>query len=204
MLEDVRTLTQVHEVEQVRLLAEILSRRSGEQLVWNSLAADLSSDPKSVKKWTEVLEYLYYGFTVRPWTRNVSDAIRKTPKWYLRDWSGLADAGKRHETLVACHLLKAVDTWTDLGRGRFSLWYLRDKQKREADFLVARDDTPWFIAEAKTSDTRISPALSHFQKATGAKHAFQVVFDLPFVNADCFSRADPVCVPAKTFLSQLV
>ena len=31
------------------------------------------------------------------------------------------DKGKRAETLVACHLLKAVEGWTDLGYGEFSL-----------------------------------------------------------------------------------
>ena len=204
MLDDVRTLTQVHELEQIRLLTEILSRRSGDQLVWSSLAADLSADPKSAKKWTEILEYLYFGFEVKPWTRNVSDSLRKMPKWFLRDWSGIADSGKRHETMAACHLLKAVEAWTDLGLGRFALWYVRDKQKREVDFLVSRDGNPWFLAEVKTSETRLSPTLAHFQKALGTKHAFQIVFDMPYVAADCFSRTDPVAVPARTFFSQLV
>jgi hypothetical protein len=71
-------------------------------------------------------------------------------KWFLRDWSGLADDGARAETLVACHPLKAVERWTDLGFGDFELRYLRDKQKREADFLVVKDQKPWFLVEVKT------------------------------------------------------
>ena len=204
MLDDIRTLTQVQELEQIRVMAEILARRSGEQLVYESIARDISVDPKTAKKWVGVLKYLYYGFEVRPWFRNVENAIRKTPKWYLRDWSGIGDFGKRMETIAACHLLKAVDAWTDLGYGRFELHYLRDKQKREVDFLVSRDGEPWFIAEVKTSEMRLSPSLGRFQHETGARHAFQIVFDMPFADADCFSRQDPVVVPARTFLSQLV
>ena len=204
LLDDLRSLTRVHELEQVRILAEMLSRRSGEQIVCDSLARDVSVDSKTVKKWIEVLKYLYYGFEVRPWFRNVENAIRKTPKWYLRDWSQISDVGKRCETMVACHLLKAVEGWSDLGYGRFSLYYLRDKNKNEVDFLVSRDDQPWFLAEVKSSDTHLSPSLGRFQRVTGAKHAFQVVFDEPYVDADCFSRTDPVAVPAKTFLSQLL
>jgi predicted AAA+ superfamily ATPase len=204
MLDDIRTLTQVQELEQIRIMAEILAQRSGEQLVYESIARDISVDPKTAKKWVGVLKYLYYGFEVRPWFRNVENAIRKTPKWYLRDWSGIGDPGKRMETIVACHLLKAVDAWTDLGYGCFDLHYLRDKQKREIDFLVSCDGKPWFIAEVKTSDMRLSPSLGHFQHETGARHAFQIVFDMPFVDADCFSRQAPVVVPARTFLSQLV
>lgn len=51
---------------------------------------------------------------------------------YLRDWSGIEDTGKRAETFVACHLLKAVEGWADLGFGEFDLFYIRDKKKRES------------------------------------------------------------------------
>jgi hypothetical protein len=44
----------------------------------------------------------------------------------------------------------------------------------------------------------------YFQEQTGAKHAFQVVFDLPYVDKDCFTYTKPIIVPAKTFLSQLI
>ena len=66
------------------------------------------------------------------------------------------------------------------------------------------DGEPWFLAEVKTSETRVSAALGRFQAAVGAKHAFQIVFELPYEDADCFSRTDPVAVPARTFFSQLV
>ncbi len=141
---------------------------------------------------------------MRPFFRNVAKALRKEPKWYLRDWSGCVDPGARAETLVACHLLKAVEGWHDLGFGDFELRYLRDKQKREVDFVVVRHRKPWFLVEVKQSDTSLSPSLEHFQRETGAPHAFQVVLDLAYVDADCFSRHEPVVVPARTFLSQLL
>ncbi|MBR5946762.1 DUF4143 domain-containing protein, partial [bacterium] len=139
-----------------------------------------------------------------PWFKNLENSIRKTPKWYLRDWSQIADKGKRYETLVACHMLKAVETWTDLGYGDFGLFYLRDKEKREVDFLVSNEGEPWFLAEVKASDTKINPSLRFFQNKTKAKHAFQIVFEEEFIKADCFTRTDPTVVPAKTLLSQLV
>ena len=149
------------------------------------------------------LKTLYYGFEIRPWFKNIENSLRKTPKWYLRDWATVSDEGKRAETMVACHLLKAVEGWTDLGLGAFELFYLRDKKKREVDFLVTRDGEPWFIAEVKKSDEALSPNLEYYQGCTKARHAFQVVLDAPYVQADCFSRTTPVAVPARTFLSQL-
>ena len=111
--------------------------------------------------------------------------------------------GARAETLVACHLLKAVESWTDLGFGDFELRYLRDKQKREVDFLVVKDRRPWFLVEVKMSDQTLSPSLGYFQIQTNAQHAFQAVMNLPYEHADCFRVHRPVVVAAKTFLSQL-
>jgi predicted AAA+ superfamily ATPase len=141
---------------------------------------------------------------VRPWFNNVTKALRKEPKWFLRDWSGIEDAGARAESFVACHLLKAVEGWSDAGLGRFELRYLRDKLKREVDFLVVRDRKPWLLVEVKARDTALSDSLRHFQIATRAAHAFQAVMELPYVDVDCFSRSDPVVVPARTLLSQLL
>ena len=202
--EDLREVTRVQELGAMETLMRILSERSGHQLVYANLAVDLGLASDTVKRWVDLLGRLHFGFLVRPWFKNVTKSLRKEPKWFLRDWSGIADEGARTETLMACHLLKAVEGWTDLGFGEFELRYLRDKQKREVDFLVVKDQRPWFLVEAKTSDTRLSPALATFQTQTGAPHAFQAVLRLPFENVDCFSTHQPVVVPALTLLSQLL
>ncbi len=201
---DVRDLTRIQELAQLEVFASLLVERSGGQVVYSNLAQESGVSVDTARRWVQALASLHFGFLVRPWFRNVGRALRKEPKWYLRDWSLPADPGVRAETLVACHLLKAVEGWTDLGLGRFELRYLRDKEKREVDFLVVRDRKPWFLVEVKAADTALSPALAVFQKATGAPHAFQAVMDLGFVRADCFSRADPAVVPARTLLSQLL
>ena len=201
--QDVRDLTQIHELSQLEILAELLAQRSGGQIVYGSLAQDAGVSVDTARRWVETLAALHYGFLVRPWFRNVSRALRKEPKWFLRDWSLVSEPGARAETFVACHLLKAAEGWSDLGLGTFEVRYVRDKEKREADFVVIRDRNPWVIVEVKTSETRLAPSMVHFQKATGAPHAFQVVVDLPYVGADCFARRDPTVVPARTFLSQL-
>ena len=158
----------------------------------------------TVRKWVGALASLHYGFLVRPWYANVTKALRKEPKWFLRDWSGVEDPGRRAETMCACHLLKAVEGWTDLGLGAFELRYVRDKQKREVDFLVVRDRKPWFLVEAKHRDSRMSPSLGHFQQQTGCEHAFQAVAESPFVNTNCFAYRQPTVVSARSLLSQLL
>lgn len=202
--QDVRDLTRIQGISQLEILADVLAVRSGTQIVYANLAQDAGVSIDTVRRWIESLAGLHYGFLVRPWFRNVSRALRKEPKWYLRDWSLLTDPGARAETFVACHLLKAVEGWTDLGLGLFELRYVRDKEKHEVDFVVIRDKRPWFIVEVKASDTSVSPALAYFQKALAAPHAFQAVMNLPHVRRDCFERHDPTVVPARTLLAQLL
>ncbi len=202
--EDIRDLTQLQHLNQIEMLVEMLELRSGQQIVLNHLAKSVRTGAESLRRWLEVLSGFYFGFLVRPWFRNVSRSLRKEPKWFLRDWSGVQDEGAKGETFVACHLLKAVEGWNDLGLGTFQLCYLRDKAKREVDFVVIRDGNPWFLVEVKTRESSLAPSLSYFQEQTRAPFAFQVVLQADYVDADCFARpGKPLVVPAKTFLSQL-
>lgn len=203
--EDARDLTQIQHVDQLEMLATLLTDRSGTQVVYSNLANEVRVSIDTLRRWIGTLSNLHHGFLLKPWFKNVSRSLRKEPKWYLRDWAGIEDVGARSETFVACHLLKAVDAWNDLGYGQFQLCYLRDKSKREADFIVVRDGSPYFIAEVKHKQTDPSESLKHFQRETQSPFAFQVVIESDYVNADCFSRAGkPLIVPARTFLSQLV
>jgi uncharacterized protein len=202
--EDLREVAQVTDLGTMETLMQLLAEQSAQQLVYSNLAQEIQVSVDTVKRWVDLLARLHYGFMVRPWFRNVAKALRKEPKWFQRDWSGLADDGARAETLVACHLLKAVEGWTDLGFGDFELRYLRDKRKREVDFLVVKDHKPWFLVEVKLSETSLSPSLAHFQSQTKAAHAFQLVVNLEYQPADCFRVHRPVVVPARTFLSQLL
>lgn len=202
--EDVRDLTRVQELDQLDTLVTLLEERSGQQLIYSNLAGELGVAVETVRRWVATLEGLYFGFRVRPWFKNVAKSLRKEPKWFVSDWSVVEDLGARAETFVACHLLKAVQAWTDTGLGTFELRYLRDKQKREVAFVVIRDKRPWFLVEVKQSDTKLSPELGYFQTQVGAAHAVQAVASLDYVEVDCFGYAKPVVVPMKTLLSQLV
>ena len=67
------------------------------------------------------------------------------------------------ENMVAVELSRAVTLWNDFGLGEYELWYLRNKQKEEVDFLVTKNANPFFMVEAKLSETAISPHLVKFQ-----------------------------------------
>lgn len=203
--EEVRDLTQINQLDQVEILVNILSARSGQQLIYSNLATQIQVSVDTVKRWVGTLCNMHLGFLVRPWFKNVSRSLRKEPKWFLRDWSCVADTGAKAETFIACHLLKAVEGWNDMGLGSFQLGYVRNKNQQEVDFIVIRNGSPWFLVEVKQSSSQISKSLACFQQQTNAPFAFQVVIDADYVDKDCFTApGKALAVPAKTFLSQLL
>jgi len=203
--EEVRDLTRIQEIAQLEILAKLLKAQVGKQTSYESLAKSVRVSGSTIRSWIQTLNSLYYCFEIRPWSKNITRSLIKEPKYFLWDWSEVEDIGARAENFVASHLLKAIHFWTDFGFGTYGLYYLRDKEQKEVDFLVTKNEEPWFILEVKYSNNQgISPALHYYQELTKAPHAFQVVIDLPFVNKNCFAINEPIIVPAKTFLSQLV
>ncbi|MCB1081949.1 MAG: ATP-binding protein [Chlamydiia bacterium] len=203
--EDLRDLTLIQDLDQMQILAELLQHQAGQLTSYSSLANKVNVTIDTISRWIKTLKSFYYCFTLKPWTKNISRSLLKEPKVYLWDWSLVEDEGAKKENFIASHLLKAVHFWTDRGFGDCMLYFIRDKEKKEVDFLVTKDQTPWFLVEVKSSKTQnISKALRHFQQLTQAKHAFQVCFDLEYFEGNCFALEEPTIVPAATFLSQLL
>lgn len=203
--EELRDLEGLRDFAGIEHLLLLLQDRSGTQLNYTELAGGIQVSSPTIKNWVRMLEQLHQGFRLTPWSKSIALSLRKEPKWFLRDWSGISDPGKRAETFVACHLLKAVEGWTDVGLGTFKLHYLRDKRKQEVDFVVIRDGKPWMLVEVKSGGENITPALRAFQAATNAPHAFHLVMDMPYEAVDCFAEPGrPFVVPARTLLSQLL
>ena len=202
--EDIRDETKIQEIALIEILAELLKHQAAQSMEYASLAKKIGASIETVKRWIEVLKSFYYCFSLQPWSKNVTRSLIKEPKIYLLDWSIVEEEGHRLENLMACHLLKAIHFWNDRGIGDYNLYYLRNKEKQEVDFVVVKNGSPWFLVEVKTSDTNLSPSLNYFKQQLDCPYAFQVVFNLPYINKNCFENEGTYVVPAMTFLSQLV
>lgn len=92
-----------------------------------------------------------------------------------------------------------------MGYGDFDLLYIRTLEKEEVDFIITKNNKPRFIVEAKYSAKNLlNPFLIEMHSQLKTQHAFQVCFDMPYVGKSCFDENNPIIVPAKTFLSQLI
>ena len=172
--EDLRDLSRIPELSQVEMLVALLPDRIGSLLIIQSLREDLEVAHDTVKRWIDYLKQLYYLFELKPYSKSLPRSLKKEGKIYLYDWAEVDSQGPRFENMVACHLLKACHFWTDIGKGRFELHYLRNKEKKEVDFLVLRDRKPWITVECKLSDMSFDPSILSFSKQLGIKHHIQL------------------------------
>lgn len=204
--EDLRDLSRVQDVRGVETLSELLCARVSGGINYAGLANDLQVAPDTAKDWCGLLESLYETFSIRPWFANVANSLRKQPKIYFWDWSSVADAGMRNENFVASHLLKSVQWWCDSGLGNFGLYYVRDKQQREVDFLITKEKSPYLLVEAKSSMCEeLSPSLAYFQKVLRVPHALQVGVDGKASGIDPFAYPGrAIKISAADFLSILI
>ncbi len=173
--EDIRNAYLIKDISNIEILSAILPDKIGSPLSINSLKEDIKASFDSIKKWLLILEQFYYFFRIKPYSKSLSRAIKKENKIYLYDWVEIEDISVRFENLIAFHLYKAVNLWTQMGFGNFELFFLRDKEKREVDFLITKNNKPVFMVEAKFNDEDISKNLLIFQKKLSIPFAIQVV-----------------------------
>jgi len=163
--EDIRNMTDIKSIGDIETLYLLLPAKTGSPLSVPSLARDLKASYNSVKNWLSVFERFFLIFSVYPWTAKIARAIQKERKIYLWDYPRIAEPAARFENMVAIELYRAATAWNDMGYGLFSLHFIKNKEKQEVDFLIARDRTPFLLIESKLSDTQPSAALTKFQSA---------------------------------------
>lgn len=173
--EDIRDIENVRDISALQILVELLPDKVGTLLSLNSLREDLAVTHKTISLWVEILERFYYHFRIYPFKSKRIRALKKEPKLYLWDWSEVKDESIRFENMIASHLLKFCYFLFDTEGYRANLYYLRDVEKREVDFLVTIEDKPWFCVEAKSSFRDIPASLRYFKEKLNIPFVYEIV-----------------------------
>lgn len=173
--EDIRDATAIREISLLEHLSHLIPERVGSPLSLNALKEDVGVAFETIRDWLLTLEQFFYLFRVGPFTGKLTRTLRKESKIYLFNWVEIENEGFRFENLVALHLLKATRLWKSTGEVHLDLHYIRDKEKREVDFVLSQKGRPLLLIECKVSDLTLSPHLIYFQKRLNALHAIQLV-----------------------------
>jgi predicted AAA+ superfamily ATPase len=174
IFEDLVSLENVRNVSQVELLASLLPNRVGSLLSIKNLSTDLQVAFETAEKWVSMLENLYVCFRISPWTNSTLRSLKKEKKIYMWDWSVCYDKSARYENMVASHLFKFCHLWEDVKGEEMALQFIRNAQGKEIDFVVLKNQKPWFAVECKTDDRHLSKQISYYAERTNIPHFFQV------------------------------
>jgi hypothetical protein len=167
---DVRAITNVRDLVTFRRFLALLASRHGQVLNKTDLAAPLGVSVPTIGEWLSILEVTGQIILVPPYFENFGKRLIKSSKIYWGD-SGLACyllgvtssaelerspfLGALFEGFVAAEILKS-----QANRGlRKELYYFRDQQGLEVDFLVPRPNSTLWLVEAKAGKT-VRPSMS--------------------------------------------
>jgi predicted AAA+ superfamily ATPase len=161
---DVRLITSVRDLPAFRRFLSLVASRHGQMLNKSDLAAPLGVSVPTIAEWLRILEMTGQIILVPPYFENFGKRLVKSPKVYWGD-TGLAChllgiqtqaelerspfLGSIFEGFVAAEILKS-----QVNRGqRKELYYFRDQQGLEIDFVVPRPNARFWLVEAKASKT---------------------------------------------------
>ena len=167
---DVRLITSVRNLPAFRRFLSLVASRHGQMLNRSDLAAPLGVSVPTVSEWLRILEITGQVILVPPYFENFGKRMVKSPKVYWGD-TGLAChllgiqtqaelerspfLGSIFEGFVAAEILKS-----QVNRGqRKELYYFRDQQGLEVDFLVPQPNARFWLVEAKASKT-VHPSMA--------------------------------------------
>jgi predicted AAA+ superfamily ATPase len=161
---DVRAISSIRNLATFRRFMSLLAARIGQMLNKSDLAAPLGVSVPTITEWLGILEITGQILLVPPFFENFGKRLVKSPKLYFVD-SGLAchllgirgpgmlaDSpfrGSLWEGFVASEIAKHC-----LNRGRArDLYYFRDQQGLEVDFVVDEGNRRLLLLEAKATRT---------------------------------------------------
>jgi len=161
---DVRAVSSIRDLATFRRFLALLASRCGQILNRTDLAAPLGVSVPTISEWLSILEVTSQIILVPPFYENFGKRLIKSPKLYFVD-SGLAChllgidtekglktspfLGSIFEGFVASEIIKQQ---INSGRAK-EIYYFRDQQGLEVDFLVPAGHRELLLLETKASRT---------------------------------------------------
>ena len=152
---------------------QCIAARVGELFNAESLARDVGVTSKTIAEWTSILESSGVIRLLQPYEKNVSNRAIKTPKIYFMDtglvcflvgWTSAqvamngAMSGGLFENFVVSEIIKS---YYNAGHETEKIYFYRDKDKREIDLIIEKDNTLYPIEIKKSARPGIEMA-KHF------------------------------------------
>ena len=148
---DVRDLARVGDETAFLRFVRACAARTAQLLNVAELARDADVAPNTAKHWLSVLEASGIVYLLQPYHTNVTKRLVKAPKLYFLDtglcswltgWTspGALEAGAASGALLETWILvEILKSWWHGGK-QAPFYFYRDKDKKEIDLLIVRDE----------------------------------------------------------------
>lgn len=169
---DVADLIDVKNLVKFNNFMQCIASRVGELFNADSLARDVGVTSKTISQWTSILESSGVIKLLQPYEKNVSNRAVKTPKIYFMDtglvchlvgWSSSqvamngAMSGSLFENFVISEIIKS---YYNSGHDSKDIYFYRDKDKKEIDLIIEKDNILYPIEIKKSAQPTIDMAKS--------------------------------------------
>lgn len=159
---DVSKLINVGKLDDFRRFMSIIALRTAQQADFAEIGRAVGIDYRTAKSWVSILEASGIIMLLQPYANNLAKRIIKTPKLYFLDTGlcvylcGWTDsrileaspmAGAFFENYVVSEMVKSLRN--DGKRIEYTLYYYRDRDKKEVDVLYIMDQTIYPIEVKK-------------------------------------------------------
>lgn len=160
MQRDVRDIANIDKLDQLPRLLKALAQTAGQLCNYSQLGGQVGLDHKTASKYVAVFEQMFLMQRMSAWAGNRLSGLLKTPKLQFLD-SGLLSAlvefsdpmrqrklfGHLLESFVYAELRKQM-SWAE---GEYELFYFRDKNQNEVDFVIENASGDLIGLEVKAS-----------------------------------------------------
>ena len=169
---DVADLIDTKNLVKFNNFMQCIASRVGELFNADSLARDVGVTSKTISQWTSILESSGVIKLLQPYEKNVSNRAVKTPKIYFMDtglvchlvgWSSSqvamngAMSGSLFENFVISEIIKS---YYNSGHDSKDIYFYRDKDKKEIDLIIEKDNILYPIEIKKSAQPTIDMAKS--------------------------------------------
>lgn len=186
---DLRDIAEIEKLTELPKFVRLLAEHSSQLVNYSQFGAGINVSHKTGQRYVGLLEQVFLIATLQPWFTNALKRIVKTPKLHFLDSGLLASArgltfdrvkadrgmfGALLESFVFSEVLKLM-TASDL---RLTPYHFRDRDMREVDIVLERDDGMIAGIEVKASATVKTGdfgGLRALAEACGDRFAFGVV-----------------------------
>lgn len=169
---DLKDIINIKRQDAMKELFHVLAAWSSKFMDVSAIGSGLSIKRSTIESYINALEALYLIEKVNPWLKTDYDRVGKQSKIFMTDCGLMTSIlgwriddvqfdndkiGKLIETFIFNELSAQIDA----SDGEYSLYHYRDREKREIDFIIEREDGAILGVEVKSGSAVDKSSFKH-------------------------------------------